>query len=198
MAKTNVSWKKRVGTIFVGLLANQIMVYLGDYILYPWVMGTQGYLMGTHIMLWLSVLICLLTLKFYDWSGKDWLGIETLKEVRELKNSRATSFISRIFERGQWAQLVILSLTQDPFIVTVFLRDGAHEYGKMTKKDWKNFFASVLIGNIFWSTVCWSGIIILEIMGAKLEVAITILASAFIILAIAGLIIGRICEKRGK
>lgn len=198
MATSNVSWKKRIGTILIGLTANELMVQGFDSILYPFVMGTQGFFIGAHIMIWASILICLLTLKFYDWSGTDWIGIETLKETRELENSRANRFIARFFKKSQWAQLVILSLAQDPFVVTVFLREGAHEYGKMTKKDWKNFFTSVLIGNVFWSTVCWSGVKIFETMGAKLSVAITILSTALILLAVVGFVIGKISEKRNK
>jgi hypothetical protein len=196
MAKSNVSWKKRLGILLIGLIANQFIVYLGDYVLYPWVMGTQGFLVGANMMLWLSTLICLLTLKFYDWSGKDWIGIETLKEARELENSKANHLIARFFKKSQTAQLVILSLAQDPFIVTVFLREGAHQYGKMTKRDWKNFFVSVLVANAFWSTVCWSGVKILESVGLQLGLAITILSFVLIGIAVAGLIIGKLSEKR--
>jgi len=198
MATTNVSWRKRVGTILVGLIANQLIVWLGDYVLYPYVMGTQVFLTGASFMLCLSVLICLLTLKFYDWSGKDWVGIETLKEARELENSRANRLIAKFFKKSQWAQLVILSIAQDPFIVTIFLREGAHEYGKMTRKDWKNFFTSVLITNAFWSTICWSGVRIIETMGAKLGVAITILSFVFILLTLVGLAISKISKRREK
>ncbi len=198
MATSKVSWKKRIGIMLIGLTANQVTIQGFDSVLYPWVMGTQGFIIGLIIMLFLSALICLLTLKFYDWSSKDWIGIETLKEARELENSKANRIIARFFKKSQLVQLVILSVAQDPFIVTIFLREGAHEYGKMTKKDWKNFFIALLISNLFWATVCWSGVRILETMGAKLGVAITILSSALIILAIAGFIIGKFSGKQEK
>ncbi len=196
MPKMNVSWKRRMGIILVGLTVNGMVDHVFDNILYPYVMGTQGFLMGAHIMFWASILACLLTLKFYDWSGTDWIGIETLKETRELENSKANVFIAKFFKRSQLAQLIILSLAKDPFIVTIFLREGAHKYGVMNRKDWRNFYLSALIGNVFWATVCWSGIRVLKTMGARLEVAITILSCTLISIAVVGIIIGKISKRK--
>jgi hypothetical protein len=198
MAISNLSWKKRVGILLVGLIVNELTVLILDNTLYPYVMGTQGFLNGLHMMLWTSILICLLTLKFYDWSRKDWIGIETLKEAREFGNSKANRLIAKFLKRSKWVQLVVLSIVQDPFVTTVFLREGAHEYGKMTKEDWKYFFTSVLISNGFWSTVCWSGVKALQVVGAKLSVAITILSIVLISIALAGFIIGKLSRRNHK
>jgi hypothetical protein len=196
MAISNVSWRKRVGIMLIGLLVNEFTVLILDNILYPWVMGTQGFWVGAHIMVWTSILTCLLTLKFYDWSQKDWLGIETLKETRELENSKANQLIAKFFKKSRWLQLVIISLAQDPFIATVFLREGAHEYGKMSKEDWKCFFASVLIANAFWSTVCWSGVKALETAGLTLNVAIITLNVILITIAVIGLVISKVSKRK--
>ncbi len=158
-------------------------------------MGAEGFLVGAPIMFFASMLLCLVSLKFYDWSGKDWLGIETIKEARELRNSRTSRLIAKLFKNSQRAQLVILSLAQEPFLVTVFLREGAHRYGEMTNKDWKNFFISLFIGNGFWSVLCWSGIKIFVSLGAKLEVAIGFMNITLITLAIVCLIVGKISDK---
>lgn len=198
MAISQLPWRKRVGTFFLGTLFNWLFDQAFNNVLYPLVLGTQGFVHGSHIMIWASTLTCLLFLKFYDWSGQDWLGIETLKEVREFENSGANRFIARFLKKSQWAQLVILSIARDPFIVTVFLRDGAHTYGVMKRKDWNNFFLSVVVGNVYWAIVCWSGIKILEAIGLKLGWAITILCATLIFVVLVGFIIGKINEKREK
>ena len=189
------SWKERISRILVGHTVNVIIALLFDNILYPRVMGAKGFLVGAPIMFFASMLLCLVSLKFYDWSGKDWLGIETIKEARELRNSKTSRLIARLFKNSQRAQLVILSLAQEPFLVTVFLREGAHQYGGMTNKDWKNFFISLFIGNGFWSVLCWSGIKIFVSLGAKLEVAIGFMNISLITFAIVCLIVGKISDK---
>ena len=193
---TKIGWKKRLGILAVGLTANELTVQGFDSVLYPWVIGSYGFWIGGFIMIFASMLICLLTLKFYDWSQTDWLGVETLKEVREMENSKTNMFISRFLKKSRVAQFVILSLAQDPFVVTIFMRDGAHQYGVMTKKDWKNFFGSLVITNVFWTGCCWSGIAFLEKIGASTEVAIMIFSGIFILIFLAGFIIGKVSEKR--
>ncbi len=42
------------------------------------------------------------------------------------------------------------------FIVTAYLRQGA--FGGMTRRDWRIFLLSWLIGNAWWSVVCFTGL----------------------------------------
>lgn len=51
---------------------------------------------------------------------------------------------------------VLLSLRFDPFIVTVYLRRG--RFGGMTRRDWRIFLLSWLIGNAWWSIVVFTGL----------------------------------------
>lgn len=193
---TRIGWKKRLGILLIGLTANELMVQAFDSVLYPWVMGTLGFWHGLIVMLFTSFLVCLMTIKFYDWSRKDWLGIEMLKEAREMGNTGANRFIAKFMKNSKWAQLVILSIAQDPFIVMVFLREGAHRYGEMKKEDWKNFLVSLIIANLFWASVCWSGVAIFEKIGLRLGVAITIMSLILVSIALTGFVIGKVSEKR--
>jgi hypothetical protein len=193
---TKISWRKRIVTLILGLTVNELIVQGFDSVLYPWVMGTLGFLHGGLVMIFASFLICLLTIEFYDWSKTDWLGIETLKEAREMKNTKANRFIAKFMKNSKWAQLVILSIAQDPFIVMVFLREGAHQYGGMKKEDWINFYVSLIIANLFWATVCWSGVAIFEKIGLKLGEAITLMSLCLILIALTGFIVGKVNERR--
>ena len=196
MAVSNVSWKKRVAIIAIGLLTNEIFDLFFDNILYPRVIGFYGMLLGGAIMISLSIIICYGLIKFYDWSKRDWLGLESLKESKEFENSWINRMIAKFMKKSHWAQLIALSISKDPFITTVFLRKGAHEYVGMTGKDWKNFWLSIFISNTFWIITCWSGIAILEALGAKLEVAIAICSGTFIAIALIGFAVGHLSLRK--
>jgi len=174
------------------------MVQAFDSVLYPYVVGKYGFWVGGHIMVWASALACLLTLEFYDWSKRDWLGIETLKEAREMENTRMNRLISRLFKKSRWVQIVVLSIAQDPFVVMVFLREGSHKYGKVVGRDWQNFFASLVIANLFWTGVCWSGIKALEAIGASVSTAIMILCVLLILIALTGVMVGKWKDRKGS
>ncbi len=51
---------------------------------------------------------------------------------------------------------ILLSIKFDPFIVTVYLRQGA--FDGMPRRDWRIFLLSWLIGNAWWSVVCFTGL----------------------------------------
>lgn len=173
--KTNKSIKERLGILGVGLFANTLIVYGFDYLLYPWVLNKYGLLYGGHIMIWASLLICLVSFVFYDWAKKDWVGIETLKEVKDAGAELGTA------KKTSWLEFLILSVQTDPFIVTVFMRKGAHQYNGLSKTDWKVFLGSLIVGNSFWITVVYFGLETAKTFGLTIEEVMMVLVS-FIIL----------------
>ena len=104
-----------------------------------------------------SLVVCLLTLWFYDWAKRDWLGIELLKGLRLYTGPsiwrRATAWL---LGRGDAVAFVVLSLRFDPFITTAYMRHGV--YNGLTRRDWKIFLGSVLLSNAAWTFVCFGGI----------------------------------------
>ncbi|MEI6420315.1 MAG: hypothetical protein WCO30_01650 [bacterium] len=196
MAQTCHPWHKRIGLMSIGLFVNETFNFGFDLILYPFIIGFYGPLWGGIIMTIAAAISCYLTIKFYDWSCQDWLGIETLKEVREFEHSHINRFIAKILKKNYWTQLIGFSIIQDAFIVTVLLREGAHQYGVMTKKDWRNFWASLFISNVFWIAFCWSGIKAIEAIGAKIETAVFVLIGIFILLTLVGLVYGKLYAKK--
>jgi hypothetical protein len=143
----------------VGLTANSIFVNWFDFVLYPGVMGRFGTLRGATIMWVLSFLVCYVTILFYDWAKQDWLGIETLKELRDEEASWSLrKVLSWATKKGDWLVLVVVSIWKDPFICTAYMRRGAHQYGGLTKRDWRIFLISLVIGNLWWTTAVFTGL----------------------------------------
>ena len=150
-------WWARVGELALGFSANTVVVYGFDYLLYPVVIYQLGLLSGSAVMALLSFVICLLTLRFYDWSKRDWLGIEAVKGLKEYSGpSRWRRWTSRALQRGDGLALVLLSLKFDPFITTLYLRHGA--FNGLSARDWRHFLASWFIGNAYWTFLCFGGV----------------------------------------
>ena len=114
-------------------------------------------------MMILSFLVCYGTLLFYDWTKKDWIGIETLKEIRELEpKNKLGRFITKLVRKSNSLALIILSIQFDPFITVAYMRHGAHQYNGLSKRDWKIFFESLVIGNVYWTIVAFTGITMVQ------------------------------------
>ncbi len=138
---------------------NVILNYGWDYFLYPFVIWKLGIVVGGTIMMVVSTLACYFLLLFYDWSKKDWLGIETIKGFREeVGRSRIRRLINWVLNKGDAAALILLSVQFDPFITTAYMRHGSHQYNGLSKRDWKIFFLSAVVANLYWLGVSYIGI----------------------------------------
>ena len=60
--------------------------------------------------------------------------------------------------KGEILALIALSLKFDPFIAIIYLRKGANNYDGLTKREWKIFLISWVIGNLYWSSVVVTGV----------------------------------------
>ncbi len=144
-----------------------------DYMLYPAAIAYFGTLIGGTIMTIGSAALCLIFLVIYEKSGEDWMGVNILEEIKEngeswvekLKTGRST-FFGRIkyatlfipahtflicvwaMKKGDWAAFIALSILQDPFKTTVYLRHG--RFDGLKRKDWIVFWSSVLLSNFWW------------------------------------------------
>ena len=150
-------FKRRIAELGLGHTVNQVSIWAFDYGLYPLVILALGLVWGFVVMAVLSFLVCWLTMKFYDWSQHDWLGIETIKELKHYDGpNRSARWLAWVLRKSDPVACLLLSIKFDPFIVTVYLRRG--RFGGMTQTDWKNFVLSWLIGNAYWSLVCFTGV----------------------------------------
>lgn len=148
---------KKASRVAVGLGGMRLINFLFDYVLYVYVVYKVGMVYGFLIMAPTATLICVYMIKAYDWSKTDWLLIEDLKSVRESTNNHGFKRILGLFLRkSEGLALIALSIWTDPFITTLYMRKGSHQYNGMSRRDWKIFFASAIVANLFW-VLCSGG-----------------------------------------
>lgn len=151
--------KERFAILAVGFLGNKAMVWIVNYGVDPFLVARYGFLKGGIATMIFSFFICLATIVFYDWSKKDWLGIELVKEMKEYEGrNRIGQAIKWLLRKGDVVALVGLSILTDPFITLVYLRKGANQYNGMGRREWMIFLVSTFISNLWWVTVVFGGI----------------------------------------
>jgi hypothetical protein len=169
---------KRVGIIGLGISGKWLISWAFDFLLYPVVIANSGFLIGTCIMTILSFFVCYGLILFYDKTKKDWVGIETLKELEEfkplppsdvpLKNffingiNIVGNFTAWIMKKSDALFFIFLSIKFDPFITVIHIRHGAHQYNGLSRRDWGVFLTSLLIANLYWAIAVYMGISIAE------------------------------------
>lgn len=120
-----------------------------DYVLYPYAVYTLGVLTGGLLMTLLSLLQCAATLLVYERMRIDWVGGGLIDTYAQ---SASGSLLSRalgwLHGRQRWLTFAVLCAITDPFIVTAFFRRG--RFGRLGRRDWQLFFASVLLCNLYW------------------------------------------------
>lgn len=157
---TKMNLQTRITELALGHSVNQIIVLGFDYALYPLMIFWLGLWWGFAVMAVLSFVACWLTMKFYDWSKRDWLGIEAVKSLKNYTGRNpAGRFLARALRKSDPVACVLLSIKFDPFIVTAYLRRGS--FSGMSARDWRIFILSWFIGNAWWSVVCFTGVTIL-------------------------------------
>ena len=103
----------------------------------------------------------IMTIKFYDWSKRDWLGIEAIKGLKTYNGNKMIGrFTSWILKRSEPVIFLFLSLRYDAFTTTVYMRQG--KFNGMSKRDWTIFMGSLLLSNIYWTLACFMGITLFE------------------------------------
>jgi hypothetical protein len=153
----------RVAELTVGISTKNLISYSFDYLLYPFVIYRLGLIKGGIVMMALSLLACVILLKFYDWSKRDWLGIETIKGLKDYQgDSKLGRFTAWILRRSDPVVFIFLSIKEDPFITLLYMRHGSHQYNGMSARDWRIFLGSVAISNIYWTLAAYMGISVVE------------------------------------
>lgn len=156
--------KEKILIIFVGVFVNSVLLtYVYDYVFYPFMIWKLGVVKGGIIMIFLSTFVCYLLLLFYDWTKKDWLGIEAIKHIKDYGgNSRIGRAVSWVLKKGDFGIMVLLSIQFDPFITTAYMRRGSGQYNGLSKRDWKIFFSSAVIANVYWTLMSFAGVSLIE------------------------------------
>ncbi len=151
----------RMAELSLGLTVNQLIVWAFNFFLYPFIIYKLGVLKGGVVMTFLSFMACIFTLKFYDWSKRDWLGIETIKRVKGYAGNKVIGRVtSWIMKKSEPVVFLFLSIKFDAFITTAYLRKGS--FNGMGQREWMIFMGSLLISNFYWTLACYMGITLVE------------------------------------
>jgi hypothetical protein len=166
-----VPLKERLAVMAIGISVNTfVSSYLFDFLLYPFVIWKLGIIQGGFLMTGLAGIFCYLTFVFYDWSKKDWLGIETIKSLKNYdgatKLGRITSWI---LKQSDPVIMLFLSIKYDAFITTAYMRHGAHQFNGLTKRDWKIFGLSLAISNLYWTFASFMGVSLIEYVWKRFQ-----------------------------
>lgn len=151
----------------VGFSANAAVTWGFDYLLYPLVIYQYGVLTGGLVMTLASFLVCLGSFKFYDWSKRDWLGIEAIKSLKDGGESRWVKLAAWMLNKSEPVAAVFLSIKFDPFITTLYLRKGS--YAGLSARDWRIFLFSLVLGNAYWIAATFMGLTLVDWALKQLE-----------------------------
>jgi hypothetical protein len=158
-----LTWQVRFTDLAAGITAFKLSNYVFDYVLYPFVIYKLGIIKGGLIMTFLAVVTNILCLKFYDWSKRDWLGIEALKGMKEYEGkSGMLKVMSRMLKKSDLLAFIFLSIKEDSFVTMVYLRHGCHQYNGMSARDWRIFLSSHVVSNVYWTLAAYMGISVME------------------------------------
>ena len=153
----STNWKARIAELSSGYIFWNVLDYAFDYALYPFVIFRWGPIVGGLCMTLLSLLTCLLLIWIYDRIGRDWLGIETIKGLKNYAGAAHwRRWLAQVMKMSDGVAFVVLSLKYDPFITTAYLRHGA--FNGMKRRDWTIFLSSGLLANLWWIAVCFGGV----------------------------------------
>jgi hypothetical protein len=156
--------KQRLAVLAIGISVNTfVSSYLFDYLLYPFVVWKLGIIQGGLLMTALAGIFCYLTFVFYDWSKKDWLGIETVKSLKNYDGAAKLGRMASWFmKQSDPVVMLFLSIKYDAFITTAYMRPGSHQYNGLNKRDWTIFGASLVISNLYWTLASFMGVSLIE------------------------------------
>ena len=150
----------------VELTANKLIDWSFNYLLYPGIIYLLGIWRSDLIMTFLSFLLCILCIWFYDWSKKDWLGIETIKALKDYEGGHSAGRMTSWFlRRSEPVAFLFLTFWYDPLITMAYMRRGA--YNGMGAHDWHIFLISLFLGNGYWILANWMGVSLLEYLWGR-------------------------------
>lgn len=159
--KQVMSSRSRIRELVIGYSTNQVLIWAFDLVLYPFVIFRLGPLKGGAVMTFLSFFACVGMIKFYDWSKRDWLGIEAIKGLKGYDGEKKIGrFTSWFLKRSEPAIFLFLAIRYDPFVTTAYLRHG--RYNGMNRRDWTIFTSSSIVSNAYWTLAVYMGISLVE------------------------------------
>lgn len=144
------------------------MSWFFDNPLYIYVLAVYGTLTGGLVMTALSLVVCIVFMIVYNHTKIDWLGMNVVEKIKNeghewIKKYHSKSLYFKVvaylpvkvfqiviwsLKKGDFVAFFVLSIFEDPFITTVYLRHGSFE--RIKRKEWGIFLSSVVVSNGYW------------------------------------------------
>lgn len=153
----NKKWISNLKLWGTGISSYYVFSWVYDYVVISFFLIYLGFLEGMIVIVILSMIVDLATMKFYDWLKKDWLALESIKNL-ENKEGIIGKLFRFVRGKGVFLTIIILSLTSNAFIVTAYVRKGTNLYNGLSKRDWIVFVVSSILTNVYWIFVIGGGI----------------------------------------
>ena len=164
------NWKRTV-QVMSGWGIYEAYAFAFDFILWPILQSFYG-IAGVILLIFLALIANFLVLLWYQKHKVDWFGVNVLEDikekghiwVREVDNhknifkkislyipARLLQFMIWILNKNDIFAFVTLSIWQDSFITTIFLRHG--KFTKLDKRDYIIFVSSTIFSCLIWSVL---------------------------------------------
>ena len=143
------AWAKIIAFL-MGLSLKKGSDYIFDYIMYPLALLQFGYLAGGMMMTAASIGLNLFAIRLYDFCKTDAFFIEALKDIQAGRS--LPKYLRIVVKRGKVAIFFVLCAIEDPFVVTLYFREGCSQFNGMSTQDWRNFACSTVVSNLLWSS----------------------------------------------
>ena len=126
--------------------------YVFDLCIYTSVVAFYGIIVGGTIMWATSFVLDVSLMHIYNYFNKDVFGFETITEWREYDGKSLWKLLRRkIVGMSDPLVFVFITIIENPFLATAYMRKTDKSRKGMNKRDWKFFLVSFVISNLAWT-----------------------------------------------
>jgi len=164
------NWKRTV-QVMSGWGLYEAYCFAFDFLLWPILQAFYGFL-GILVLIALALTANFLVLLWYQKKKVDWFGVNEVENIKtkchlwvhEVSNhqnvikrfslyipAKILQFMIWLLNKNDIFAFVTLSVWQDSFITTIFLRHG--RFDKLDKRDYIIFVASTILSCLAWSVL---------------------------------------------
>ncbi len=162
------NWKRTV-QVMSGWGLYEAWNFSFDFLLWPILQAFYGFI-GVVFLILIALIINFIVLLWYQKHKVDWFGVNVLEDlkakghlwVHEVDNhknlvkkislfipAKILQFMIWLLNKNDIFAFVTLSLWQDSFITTIFLRHG--KFDKLDKRDYIIFISSTILSCLGWA-----------------------------------------------
>lgn len=164
------NWKRTV-QVMSGWGMYEAWNFTFDFLIWPLLQAFYGFV-GLVILILVALILNFIVLLWYQKKKVDWFGVNEVEDlkvkghlwVHEVSNhqnllkrfslyipAKMLQFMIWLLNKNDIFAFVTLSVWQDSFITTIFLRHG--RFDKLDKRDYLIFIASTIFSCLAWSVL---------------------------------------------